>query len=231
MKHPLYLILLVSLAAAPAVSAANEPAGGGGFAQPQEVRRLTPEEKALASYRRGLKHRDKAAKLELKAADETNDRKLGKLRKKIAREYEKAIDDYEKAVGHYPNLYQAHSSLGYALRKIERFDESLAAYNRSLAINPNYHEAIEYRGEAYLGLNRLDDAKAAYMQLFQENRPLADQLMAAMLDWVAERRVDPGGLDASVVEEFAHWVEQRNTLASYIHPADESNLDRWSLSN
>ena len=232
MKYPAYLAILVLLTIAPPVHAAESgSAGVGGFAQQQPVKKLTPEENALKSYERGLKHRDKAAKYEQKAVDEENERKYAKLQKKIAKEYKKAIDDYEKAVAYYPQLYKAHGSLGYALRKVGRYEESLAAYNQSLKINPYYNEAIEYRGEAYLGLNRLDDAKAAYMELFQDNRPLADQLMTAMIAWVAARRVDTGGLDATVVEQFAEWVDQRNTLASYVHPMDDAAESRWSGSD
>ena len=162
---------------------------------------------------------------------ENNEKKVAKLQKKINKEYRKSIDDLEKAIGYYPRFYQAHSSLGYALRKINRYDESLAAYNESLRINPSYHEAIEYRGEAYLGLNRLDDAKAAYMELFQSNRPLADQLIAAMLSWVAARRDDAGALDVALVEQFATWVDQRNRLASYIYPLDDTARIRWAESD
>ncbi len=227
MKYPVYLFIIL-LTLSPPIHANDGGSAGGGFSQQQPMKRLTPEEKALVSYQKGLKHRDKAAKFELKAVDEENEKKYAKLQKKMAKEHKRAIDDYEKAIGYDPTLYQAHSSLGYALRRVNRFEESLAAYNQSLEIYPFYYEAIEYRGEAYLGLNKLDDAKAAYMELFQDNRPLADELMAAMTAWVAARREDTGGLDASVVEQFAEWVEQRNTLASYIHPIDDTAGNRWS---
>ena len=229
MKYPIYRILILALILAPP-SAMAASGSGGGMPQQQQIKRLTPEEKAVVSYQRGLKHRDKAARYEQKAIDENNDRKFAKLQKKIAKEYKKAIDDMEKAISYNPQFYQAHSSVGYALRKINRYDESLAAYNESLRINPSYHEAVEYRGEAYLGLNRLDDAKSAYMALFQSNRPLADQLMAAMISWVAARRDDAGALDAASVEQFAMWVDQRNRLASYIHPMDGDAGIRWAVS-
>ena len=230
MKNPAYLIIILVLAMSPASHAAQGGGGGGGMSQQQSVKRLTPKEKAVASYHRGVKHRDKAAKFETKVSDEDNEKKHAKLQKKIAKQYNKAIDDFEKAIDYYSEFYQAHSSLGYALRKVGRFEESLAAYNESLQINSSYDEAIEYRGEAYLGLNRLNDAKTAYMQLFQFNRPLADQLIAAMTSWVAARRDDAGTLDAAVVEEFAAWVEERRSLASYIYPLDDTERSRWTES-
>jgi len=229
MKFPVFLVIILVLTMAPPLHADQGSSPGGGSVR-QPMKRLTPEEKAVASYNAGLKHRDKAEKYEQQAIAETNDKKFAKLKKKNAKEFNKAIDDFEKAIKYYPRFYQAHSSLGYALRKVSRYEESLAAYNKSLDINPFYDEAIEYRGEAYLGLNRLDDAKEAYMELFQNNRVLADKLIAAMIAWVATRRDDAGGLDAAVVDQFAEWVDQRNTLASYIHPTDDVTRDRWAES-
>lgn len=226
MKFPSYLAIILSATLAVPLQAADSGDGGGGMQQ-QSVKRLTPEEKAVASYNAGIKHRDKAAKLEQKSINEPNEKKFAKLQKKITKEYNRAIKDYERAVDHYPRFYQAHSSLGFALRKVDRFEESLAAYNVSLDINPYFDEAIEYRGEAYLGLNRLDEAKEAYIELFQNDRVLADQLMAAMMAWVAARRDDADGLDTAVVEQFAEWVEQRNELASYVHPNDAVR-NRWA---
>jgi len=229
MKFPVYLVIILVLTMAPPLHAdQGGSAGGGSMGQP--MKRLTPEEKAVVSYNAGLKHRDKAAKYEQKAIAETNEKKFAKLKKKNTKEYNKAIDDFEKAIKYYPRFYQAHSSLGYALRKVGRYEESLAAYNESLEINPFYDKAIEYRGEAYLGLNRLDEAKEAYMDLFQNDRVLADKLIAAMIAWVAARRDDAGGLDAAVIEQFAEWVDQRNTLASFIHPMDGATRDRWAES-
>ena len=113
---------------------------------------------------------------------------------------------------------------------IVRHPYQIADDGRLVAYCNCYDEAIEYRGEAYLGLNRLNDAKTAYMQLFQFNRPLADQLIAAMTSWVAARRDDAGTLDAAVVEEFAAWVEERRSLASYIYPLDDTERSRWTES-
>jgi tetratricopeptide (TPR) repeat protein len=229
MKFPVYLVIILVLTMAPPLHAdQGGSAGGGSMGQP--MKRLTPEEKAVVSYNAGLKHRDKAAKYEQKAIAETNEKKFAKLKKKNTKEYNKAIDDFEKAIKYYPRFYQAHSSLGYALRKVGRYEESLAAYNESLEINSFYDQAIEYRGEAYLGLNRLDEAKEAYMDLFQNDRVLADKLIAAMIAWVAARRDDADGLDAVVIDQFAEWVDQRNTLASYIQPMGDVTRDLWAES-
>lgn len=227
MKLPIYLIITLMLFVVAPVHAAAGGSPGGDLSQ-QSMKKLTPEEKAASRYRAGLKHRDKAAKYEQRLINEQNDKKLAKLQKKIAKEYNKAIDDFERAIEYYPHFHEVHSSLGYALRKVGRFDESLLAYNTSLRINPSYGEAIEYRGEAYLGLNRLDDAKQAYMDLFQSDVALADQLLVAMIAWVTSQRDNPAGMESDIVEQFAAWVDQRNELASYVRPTDRTAPERWA---
>ena len=228
MKTAAYLCVILVLALPAPLYADQGGSSGGSTRQQQPMKRLTPEEKAVASHEAGVKHRNKADKFEQQATEETNEKKYAKLQKKIVKEYNRAIDDYEKAIGHYERFYQAHSSLGYALRMVGQFEESLSAYERSLEINPYYDEAIEYRGQAYLGLNRLEEAKEAYVSLFQNDRYLADKLMTAMFSWVASRREDSNGLETAVVEQFAQWVEHRNELASYVHPMDSNAGKRWA---
>ena len=227
MRISTYLAILLTLIIATPLHAADSGGGGGGMGSQQSMKRLTPEEKAAVSYNSGIKHRDRAAKYEQQAIEQTNEKKLAKLQKKIAKEYARAIKDYEKSIGHYGRFYEAHNSLGYALRKVGRYEESLAAYNVAIKINPYFDQAIEYRGEAYLGLNRLDEAKEAYIDLFKNDRTLADQLMAAMIVWVADRREDAEGLASVVVEQFAVWVEQRGELASFVHPMDNDARSSW----
>lgn len=232
MQYAAILIaLLFMLPDAPAMAAEGGGSTGGGFSQNSRAAKLTPKENAAVSYQAGLKHRDRATKLEAKAAKETRDRKLAKINKKIQKEYLKATDDFEKSIEHFSGFYEVHSSLGFALRKVGRFDASLAAYNTSLGINPAYGNAIEYRGEAYLGLNRLADAKDAYMKLFSIDLALAGQLLTAMDEWVDSRRVDPKDLDRTVVEQFATWVHQRTELASFVRPTDKETLARWAGSS
>lgn len=209
-------------------AAAGGSPGGAGAPTPTARQQLTPEQKAVVRYNAGIKHRDKAMKFEKQMLSQKNEKKLAKLQKKVAKEYNKAIDDYEAAIKHVADFYEVHSSLGYALRKIGRYEDSLAAYNESLRLNPSYGEAIEYRGEAYLGLNRLDDAKDAYMTLFQNEPALADQLLAAMISWVAERRDNANGLDSATLNDFATWVNQRTEFASYLQRTDSTSTNRWA---
>ena len=183
-------------------------AAGGSSAPPS----TDPADTATAAYERGLNARDKAWELEKQMQDaDPGDQQ--RLASRITTQYEKAARAFRAATEDNPEMYQAFSSLGYALRKTGDYDGSLAAYNQALELNPTYFEAIEYRAEAYLGLGQLDEVKEAYMHLFRENRERADELMDAMQTWVNERRQTPSALDTATVESFAAWVEERAEVA------------------
>jgi tetratricopeptide (TPR) repeat protein len=171
---------------------------------------LSPEEQAAESYRRGVRYRDEALALEEEAAGAAAGPRAAE---KARKEFEKAARAFRSAVADDPSLYQAHTELGFALRKLGNYEESLAAYEQALALQPGYTAAIEYRAEAYLGLGRLEAVKEAYLELFRGERGHADQLMAAMKRWVEERRAAPGELQPALVEEFATWVAEREALA------------------
>lgn len=203
-------LVLLLLASAPALMAA-----GGSSAPPPPTSSsttLSPEELARVSYNDGLKLRDKAWKLEAKAAQAEGTEKQDLL-DKAQKQYKKAISRFEGAIKQQPDFHQAHSSLGYALRRTGAYEEALAAYDQALELDPGYAEAIEYRAEAYLGLNRLDEAKAAYMKLFTADRARADQLMEAMETWIDARRADAKGVSGDEIEAFAAWVAERAKLA------------------
>lgn len=216
------LVVLALTVATPVFAAGGGSVGGSAPTQPRVKR--TPEQSAVRHYNSGLKRRDKGEKYLLDAATREGKART-KREQKAAKQFTKAAKEFEKAVGYRSDFYQAHASLGYAYRKLGRYDESLQAYNRSLSLNPDYAEAIEYRGEAYLGLNQVDAAKQAYMDLFRRQRDLADQLMAAMEQWVDTRRAEPGELQPNSVEAFATWVAQRTELAGQVGPVGQTSRD------
>ncbi|HXV75715.1 MAG TPA: tetratricopeptide repeat protein [Candidatus Polarisedimenticolaceae bacterium] len=196
----------------------------GGTAQPEPTTpELTPEQLADQFYNEGLVYRDKAWKFEeeLAAAAEAD---RAKLEKRIEKNYTRAIASFEDALRNNPNLYQAASSLGYALRKTGEYDDALAAYDHALSIQPNYAEAIEYRAEAYLGLNRIDEAKESYLTLFGSDRPRADELLAAMQRWLA---APPQSVDGATVESFRAWVDERAEIAGNTAPVSQLGEKSW----
>jgi tetratricopeptide (TPR) repeat protein len=166
---------------------------------------------SIEDYHSGRERLEKVAKMEesLKTAEP---KAAAKLENKIRKQLQSAAADFKSSVRNDPALYHSWSELGFALRKLGRFDESLEAYDKALSIEPNFGPAIEYRAEAYLGLNRIEEAKEAYTLLFYGDRGLADALFAAMKEWVSSRRENPNGFDAQQIDQFATWVEQREAV-------------------
>ncbi len=216
------IAVLAVLALVPTPAAADRGAPVAAPSAPQQ----TPEQQAADLYNRALAMQDKAWSLEEKAAGASGEEKA-KLEEKAEKLYVRASRDFRSATSLNPKLHQAWSGLGYTLRKTGSYEEALAAYARALELEPNYAEAIEYRGEAYLGLNRVEDAKAAYMQLFASDRPRADKLLAAMKDWIARRRAEPGGVAPETVDSVAAWVEHRGELAGQTAGAAGGTAGSW----
>ena len=193
-------------------------------ADPEPVK--TPEEIAIDHYNFGLTYRDKAWKLEDKAAAAANEKARMKAESKAQKTWTKAVREFESATGNNPVFFQAYGSLGYALRKTGDFESSLIAYDRALELEPTYGEAIEYRAEAYLGLDRVEDAKGAYIQLFSGARELADELLEAMKKYVEHRRTD-GGVDAASLDAFSEWVTEREEIANQTASVSELRDRDW----
>ena len=76
-----------------------------------------------------------------------------------SQEWKKAIDLLSKAMQTVPNNSDAHNLLGYAYRKIGRFDASFVQYNEALKLDPTNKHAHEYIGEAYLLTDNLPKAE------------------------------------------------------------------------
>ncbi|HUS95271.1 MAG TPA: tetratricopeptide repeat protein [Hyphomicrobiaceae bacterium] len=78
--------------------------------------------------------------------------------------------------------------IGFATRKLGRFDEAKRYYNRVLAIDPNYTLARAYLGEAHLQQGDVDKAKGQLAEIGQrcgkacaEYVALADQIKSYMI--------------------------------------------------
>ncbi len=208
-------ILAIALAAATLQAA-------GGSKTPSSTAPATENPTATAedSYNRALHFRDQAWKLEARAGEDPE--AAEKLLKKAASKYKKMENTLRVALKADPRMYQAHSSLGYVLRKTGQFDQSINAYNQALTLNPLYTEAIEYRAEAYLGLGRLDEVKAAYMELFRSDREKADQLIKAAQTWLSQQ--DKPGAE---VVEFGAWVKKRAQVANQTASLLVDSSDNW----
>jgi tetratricopeptide (TPR) repeat protein len=226
-RNPTRALILVITALA-AVTTAYASGGASSPPPPASAEpQKTPEERAREHYNRGLYYRDKAWKLEKQLAGASTDKDRQKLEKKIFKNYSRAVDEQEDAVRSDPTMHQAFSSLGYALRKTGRYQESLQAYNHALSLEPSYAEAIEYRAEAYLALNRLEDAKSAYIKLFGQDRAHADELLDAMQTWLEHQRNGSASVDQATLEAFAGWVGERAEIADTTTPVSQLRERDW----
>lgn len=201
-------VLAVFLATPPAASAAGGGGGseGGSMSAP---RAMTPEEEAKAAYNQGVRAVKQADKLDQTARAATDAKKKAKAQERARKQYSKARGYFAAAIQRKPAMHEAWNYVGYTSRKLGEYADALSAYEEALRLNPSYGEAIEYRGEAYLGLNRIEDAKSAYMTLFKDSRALAGQLMAAMQQWVSDRRTDAAGVSSADLDAFAQWIDER----------------------
>jgi len=214
------VLLLVFVVPAAFAARSSAPA-------PSSRAERSPQQVAEDELRQGAQQLDRAAKLHAELQAAPADKREG-LQKKLNKTLEGAARNFEKATMNAPRMVQAYSELGFALRKLGRYEESLAAYDKALTIVPNYAPALEYRAEAYLGLNRVAEAKEAYLILFGGDRPRADLLFAAMQKWVAARTADPAGVDPQQVAELAKFVEERAAIHAQTSVATASkDLRTW----
>lgn len=193
--------------------------GGSGGSEPRPSR--SPERIAKRHYQSGLGYKEKAWKLEAKAAKAEDAEDRDKLLAKALKSYEKAIVAQTAAMKAVPKHYEAANELGYALRKTGQFDKAIESYDRALELNAIYYPAVEYRAEAYLATGRLEEAKVSYMKLFRNDRELADQLMTAMDGWLAKQTA--GDETAS----FAEWLKERKALAKVGEDLTQNNARSW----
>ena len=176
-------------------------------------RTLTPEELAVEAYNSGISRRDRAAKAETQALKEKKDSDKLKNEKKAREEYGKALKDFEKAAKLNPRCRRPTTAWAFPTASSATTQKALENYDKALQLAPKFPDAIEYRGEAYLALNRIDDAKQAYLTLFAMDRKQADSLMAAMKEYVAKKKVDPAGADASALSALESWITERAGVA------------------
>jgi tetratricopeptide (TPR) repeat protein len=75
-----------------------------------------------------------------------------------------ALERAQIAVGPHPDVL---NYMGFASRKLGRFDAALAYYDDALTLDPGHLGATEYLGELYLQMGALDRARGQLAQLDQ----------------------------------------------------------------
>jgi Flp pilus assembly protein TadD len=98
------------------------------------------------------------------------------IRAKRAKEWSVAAASFQKAVDLKPDYAEAWNELGYALRNMGKYPESVKAYDEALRLKPRFPEALEYLGEAYVKMGQLEDARKVLERLRPLDRKMAKEL-------------------------------------------------------
>lgn len=199
------------MAAAAIVAAAAAHADGPGAYRWVEKQPATsvaaPQLSAIDAYNAGYAAIQRADELQ-KATDDP-DRRGAQREAKSA--YKTALRHLTEAVRSDPSMHEAYTYIGYAYRKLGRYEKAMAAYDAALRINPDYPHAIEYQGQAYLGLNRIEDAKFNYLRLYAISPNQAEKLLRAMQGWVDSQREKQGMRQQA--SDLAEWIAGRPRIA------------------
>jgi tetratricopeptide (TPR) repeat protein len=201
--------LAVTVTAALLFASTLARADGPGTYRSRLIDRGLPDapQSAIDAYTAGYASILRAEHAENLVAASSSERDRAAARKEASRAYVAALDSFAIAVRIDASMHEAHTYMGYANRKLGRYEPALQAYERALQIEPDLSRAIQYQGEAFLGLNRLDEARFNYLRLYALDRPQADKLLLAMQAWVeAKRSKPPKAVD---FDGFAAWVAER----------------------
>jgi len=98
------------------------------------------------------------------------------MRAKKAKEWSVAGASFKKATELKPDFPEAWNELGYALRNMGNYPESVKAYDEALRLKPRFPEALEYLGEAYVKMGQVEEARKVLERLKPMDRKRAQEL-------------------------------------------------------
>jgi tetratricopeptide (TPR) repeat protein len=179
--------------------------GPGGYRPKERGAPPLSEQRAIDAYTAGYASILRAEHAENLAAAASNDTERTAALRDAQEAYRLSLRHFTEAGRLDSSMHEAYTYLGFANRKLGRYDESLQAYEQALKINPDAVQAIEYQAEAFLGLNRVDEARFNYWRLFALDQQQAAKVLHAMRTWLeANKAKPPAGLD---VPALAAWIE------------------------
>ena len=197
------------------------PTGIGGSAgrNPHEEELLStpavekPDKAAAKAYAAGMKELNKAHALEDVIAKSPDAEKKAKAEDKLGDTYGAALDHFTEVLRNKSDMYDAWNEVGFVHLRLGAYRESIDDYNHALMLKPDLPAAVANRAQAYLMTDRLEEAKSAYMDLFFHERPLADDLLVHMQDWVQRHRAAANGVRPADLDSFDKWVTERGGIA------------------
>jgi len=181
--------------------------GPGGYRPKDRGAAPLSEQRAIDAYTAGYASILRAEHAENLAAASTNETERKAALSSAQEAYRLSLPHFTEAARLDSSMHEAYTYLGFANRKLGRYDESLRAYEQALKINPDAVHAIEYQAEALLGLNRLEEVRFNYLRLFALDQQQAAKLLQAMRTWLeANKGKPPAGID---MPALAAWVESQ----------------------
>jgi tetratricopeptide (TPR) repeat protein len=191
--------------------------GGRGAPHEEEItstpRTEKPDKAAAKAYASGMKNLNKARELEDVIAKSTDPDKKAKAQDKLGDTYGAALDHFTEVLRNKSDMYDAWNEVGFVHLRLGAYRESIDDYNHALTFKPELSVAVANRALAYLMTDRLEEAKSAYMDLFFHERPLADDLLVHMQDWVQRHRAAANGVRPADLDSFDKWVVERGGIA------------------
>ncbi len=172
-----------------------------------------PDAAASKAFKAAMKSLTKAREFESAAASAATPDKKSKALEKMGDAYSRALDQFTEALSNKGDMIEAWNNVGFIHLRLGAYAEAVDDYNHTLALKPDLPEAVLHRGEAYLATDRLVDAESAYMDLYNHERPLADQFMLSMQQWLTQHRSDPKGMRPADIKAFDGWVEAHDAEA------------------
>jgi tetratricopeptide (TPR) repeat protein len=181
--------------------------GPGGYRPKERGAAPVSEQGAVDAYTAGYASILRAEHAENLAAASSNETDRKAAQRDAQEAYRASLPHFAAATRLDMAMHEAYTYLGYANRKLGRYDESLKAYDQALRINPDTPYAIEYQGETFLALNRIDEARFNFLRLYALDQQHAAKLLRAMHAWVETNKAKPpAGID---VPALAAWVADR----------------------
>jgi tetratricopeptide (TPR) repeat protein len=198
---------LAMIALLGAITAAHAD-GPGGYRPRESGVVPVSEQGAIDAYTAGYASILRAEHAENLAAASSTDAERAAALSNAQQAYRASLPNFAEAVRLDASMHEAYTYLGYANRKLGRYEESLRAYESALKIDPKSLYAIEYQGEAFLGLNRIEEARFNYLRLYALDPQQAAKLLRATQAWMeANKAKPPAGID---MPALAAWITEKS---------------------
>jgi len=102
--------------------------------------------------------------------------------KAAEKKFKKALDRALRATEYDTTYHEAWNLVGYANRKLGKYDQALAAYGHCLRLKPGYVPAREYLGETQLEMGHVDKAKEQLVWLERQGEELPAKTLRDAID-------------------------------------------------